>query len=125
MKKFSGDSLAQDPNKNPEMTAIVRILDALACFQKDSGPNQLATLKMIEVVMPNDGSDSFEKNVLSQVITPNDLAYYICLAALNSCDRKELRETVLKSTNFVVLTSPINNIALIIEHFLNGNYMQF
>jgi COP9 signalosome complex subunit 1 len=124
-KKFSQDALAKDNGKNPESTAILRILDGLSCFGKDSSQYQISVLKLIEVVLPTDQSENFEQNQMSEVITPNDLAYYICLAAMISCNRKELRETVLKSSNFVMLTSSINEDAFIIEQFLNGNYTAF
>jgi hypothetical protein len=125
MKRFSQDALAKDTGKNQELTAIVQILDGLSYFQKDGNSGQMSILKLIEIVMPNDTNDNFEKHVLSEITTANDLAYYICLAALTSCHRKELRETVLQSANFVMLTSPINDTAFIIEHYLNGNYKQF
>ena len=55
----------------------------------------------------------------------NDLAYYICLSALMSCDRKELKNTVLKAVNFTLLTGSLNETKLIIEQFLNGDYHAF
>jgi len=55
----------------------------------------------------------------------NDLAFYICLSALMSCNRKELKNTVLTSNNFVSLTSSLNETSAIIEQFLNGNYRDF
>lgn len=55
----------------------------------------------------------------------NDLAYYICLSALMSCDRKELKNTVLKATNFTLLTGSLSETKLIIEQFLNGDYHAF
>ena len=122
-KKFSQDAIAKDCNKNAEQSAIVRILDGLSNFTKDK--HQIAVLKFIEVQLPSESSDTFEKTTLSEILTINDLAYYICLAALNSCDRKELKETVLKSNNFVMLTSSVNESSVIVEQFLNGNYKDF
>jgi len=78
----------------------------------------------MEVNLPTDGSEEFEKS-LSEIITINDLSYYICLSALMSCTRKELKNTVLKSANFVLLTGSVNETAVIIEQFLNGNYSEF
>lgn len=103
----------------------MRILDGLGNFGKDQSRYHIAVLKLIEVVLPTENPDVFEQQIMSELITPNDLAYYICLASLISCSRKELRETILKSTNFVMLTSSINELALIIEQFLNGNYLSF
>ena len=65
MKKFSSDALSKDTSKNPEITAIIRIIDGLSFFLRDGNSNQLTVLKLIEVVMPNSTSDQFEQNVLT------------------------------------------------------------
>lgn len=105
------------------MSAMARILNGLSCFQKDK--YAISVLKLIEVVLPVEQNEAFEKQMLNQILSINDLAFYICLGALISFDRKELKETVLKSNNFVMLTSSINESSQVIEQFLNGNYKQF
>lgn len=64
-------------------------------------------------------------SIFAEICTFNDLAHYIALAALASCGRKELKNTVLKHANFATLTQDTIEAANIIEQFLNGNYVDF
>ena len=84
----------------------------------------MATLKLVEVQIPDYEADA-KQPVLHEVCTPTDLAYYISLCALMSCDRLTLKNTVLKS-NFMGLVEGQGMDALnLIEAFLNGNYQEF
>ena len=123
--KFSEDAIGDRTkdvhHKNPSLTAFLTILQGLSSFQRKS--NKAACLKLVTVTPPTE-SDTFEQQ-LSEIMTMNDLAYYICLSALMSCDRKELKNTVLKATNFTLLTGSLSETKLIIEQFLNGDYNAF
>ena len=80
--------------------------------------------KLLDIVLPNidEGAGS---NFLSQLTTVNDLANYIVLSALGSRDRQSLKNDVLKHANFVTLTQDSQEAGVIIEQFLNGDYIQF
>ena len=61
----------------------------------------------------------------TEILSPSDLALYISICALISCSRNELKETILKSNNYATLMESSAEASVIIEHFLNGNYLQF
>lgn len=86
----------------------------------------VACLKMIEVSVPDyEVEENAPKPPLLEVCTTTDLAYYISLSALMSCDRLTLKNTVLKS-NFMGLVEGQGMDALtLIEAYLNGNYQEF
>lgn len=87
----------------------MRVLDAVSNFEQRN--NQIAVLKFIEIVLPPES----DVNALAEVISQTDLACYVSLSALLSCSRKELKNTVLKSANYVNLTSSVNEAAAIVE----------
>lgn len=93
----------------------------MACF-KSKNYNQ-AVMKLLEVQITPEMSDSSD-SVIDYLLSANDLAFYICLAALSSCSRQELKN-VLKSNNFVTLTSSVSETSQIIEQYLNGNFKEF
>ena len=64
-----------------------------------------------------------KNSIFAEICTFTDLANYIALAALISCGRQELKNTVLKHANFATLTQDTVEAAQIIEQFLNGNYI--
>lgn len=121
VSKFAQDAISKDQGKNPEISAVIRILDGMACF-KSKNYNQAAS-RLLEVQLTPEMSDGSE-SVIDQILSANDLAYYICLSALSSCSRQELKN-VMKSNNFVTLTSSVSDTAQIIEEFLNGNFKAF
>ena len=85
-----------------EQFAAIKILDGLLCLSRQK--YQVGLLKLLEVTIPNT-DESTGSSVIADLCTVNDLAFYICLSALVSQSRKELKNTVLKHTNFVTLTS--------------------
>ena len=87
---------------------------------------EVGVLKLIEVAIPDyDLAEGQAKPALFDICTPRDLAYYISLSALMSCNRLVLKNTVLKS-NFIGLIDGEGTDALtLIESFLNGNYQEF
>jgi len=130
-QKFSQEAMNKDTYGNAEMSAVVRILDGLYCLKNRN--YQMAVLKLIEVILPefpdeidvNKYREGAPGTTLLEICTPTDLAYYICLIALASCSRKELKNTILAHSNFVNLTSVSSDCGLIIEHFLNGDCKEF
>jgi hypothetical protein len=111
-----------DRGKNTLVSAIVRVLDGLYCITNQDYRH--AMLKLLEVQLPN-FEDPEEVKTLSEVCTVNDLAYYVVICALISCSRKELKNTILKSNNFINLAGFVPEAQTIIEHYLNGNYHDF
>ena len=62
---------------------------------------------------------------LGEVATMQDLAFYLQLSALMYYDREALREVVLKSKSFSMLSEFAGEAATMIENYLNGDYSQF
>lgn len=124
VSKFSQEALQRDNGKNIELSAIIRILDGLYCMMNKN--YEVAVLKLIEVQIPDyDLAEGQAKPALFDICTPTDLAYYISLCALMSCNRLTLKNTILKS-NFIGLIDGQGMDALtLIESFLNGNYQEF
>jgi hypothetical protein len=77
-------------------------------------------MEFIQVKLPDTITSEF-----TEVLTPSDLSIYLCLCALISCSRVELKDTILKSNNYATLMESSAEAAVIIEHYLNGNYLQF
>lgn len=122
MSKFANEAMLIDNGKNVMASAIIRILEGLYCIT--NGNFSVAMLRLIEVQLPN-FEDPEELKTLSDICTLNDLAYYIVICALISCSRKELKNTLLKSNNFINITGFVPEAQIIIEHYLNGNYHEF
>ena len=57
VKKFSQDAISKSMGNNPIEMAIARILDGLSCLSSKTNQAEVAVLKLIEVVMPNDSED--------------------------------------------------------------------
>ena len=85
---------------------------------------EVAVLKLITIEIPE--TTEGQKSAINEICTPTDLAYYISLCALMSCDRLALKNTILKS-NFVGLIDTCNaqDALTLIESSLNGNYLEF
>jgi len=59
------------------------------------------------------------------LLTQNDLAFYATLSALSTLNRREIREKILSSSKFKNLLENVPEIQDIMEHFMNGRYMEF
>lgn len=110
--------MAKDVKKYPEWAAIVMILNGLSHLTNKN--YHRAVLNFIQVKLPDNFTDEF-----TEILTPSDLSIYVSLCALISCTRAELKETILKSNNYATLMESNADASVIIEHFLNGNYLQF
>jgi hypothetical protein len=118
VQKFSEDALSKDVKKFPEQSAIVQILLGLSHLANKNYHH--AVLNLINVKLPDSITGDF-----TEILYPADLSIYICICALISCSRNELKETILKSNNYATLMESSAEASVIIEHFLNGNYLQF
>lgn len=77
-------------------------------------------MSFIQVKLPDTITSDF-----TEILTLSDLSIYICLCALISCSRTELKENVLKSNNYATLMESNAEASVIIENYLNGNYLEF
>lgn len=115
----------KDIGKAQEVTTILKILDGLYYIQSGSFNIGVERLLSEGFTIPDsiDENGEFQKT-LSEITTTVDLAFYICLAALESSDRGHLK-AVLKSNNFLKLSSGAPIALKAIENYLNGNYQEF
>jgi len=118
--KMASEALNKDRGKNYETTACIRILDGLHNLNNRS--YEYAVLKLIEVEIPEIPEEAGKGSPILEIVTPNDLAYYIALATLMSCDRLTIKNTVLKSNFLNLASGPAVDAVNILEHYLNGNY---
>jgi hypothetical protein len=62
---------------------------------------------------------------INNLLTPSDLAFYITLSSLLVLNRKEMKDNIISSSKFKSLLDSVPEISDILEHFLNGRYMEF
>ncbi len=67
-------------------------------------------------------SDSTDIN---NILTSSDLAFYVTLSSLLVLNRKEMKDNIISSSKFKSLLDSVPEISDILEHFLNGRYMEF
>ncbi len=66
-----------------------------------------------------------DENEMNSIITSSDMALYVTLSALTTLNRREMREKILSSSKFKQIMEQVPEISDIIEHFLNGRYVEF
>jgi len=63
--------------------------------------------------------------IISSLLTPTDLAYYITITALTTLNRKDMKNLVMQSSQFKNLMEIVPETSDIIENYLNGKYKEF
>mmetsp|Transcript_27419 Transcript_27419/g.20572 ORF Transcript_27419/g.20572 Transcript_27419/m.20572 type:complete len:242 (-) Transcript_27419:99-824(-) len=114
--KYSGEAEARDKQKDLFKTMIIRLLDGLSSLH--SGDMKSAAEKLVQVPLVEDAR-------IYEVLSPQDLAFYVTITALHSENRKDLKDKILMSSQFKNLMESVPETTDIIENYLNGKYQDF
>jgi hypothetical protein len=86
--KFNGEADVRDKQKNPSKTMMVKILEGLSYLLVDNYKSAASKLTSVSIV---------DDSLMTSLITPSDLAYYITITSLASLNRKDLKTMVMQS----------------------------
>lgn len=114
--KYATEADARDQNKDTAMSNRIKIMEGMGFLMQDNYRRAAISLSQVNL------SDTQEVNNL---LTPSDIAFYITLSSLLVLNRKEMRENIISSSKFKSLLDSVPEISDILEHFLNGRYMEF
>jgi len=97
-------------------TSIIKILEGLGFIMQENYRRAALTLAHVSPI---------EESAFSHLVTGKDLAFYVTLCSLITLNRKEMREHILSSSRFKSMMETVPEISDILEHFLNGRYVEF
>lgn len=119
LSKFAGEADARDKGKNVSRTVQVKILDALSSISLENYRD--AAIKLTSMPLS-------DVQAISELVRPQDLAFYVVICSLKSLNRSDIKQTILQASGFktlMELSSSSGNLEDVIENFLNGRYMEF
>jgi len=86
LSKYAGEAEARDKCKSVQKTVQIKILDALASLAMENyrdAANKLTAMSLSDI------------EAISELVRPQDLAFYAVIASLKSLNRSEIKQTIL------------------------------
>lgn len=115
---YSSRALDRDSQLNSVETGTLQILNALSFGKND--------LKLMARKFSNMQIVSIESvPQFANVLTQEELAYYVVLSTLATLTRSELRESVYSNSSILSMLETIPDTSDILDNFMMGRYEAF
>lgn len=116
LSKFASNAAQFDDGKSIATTSMIGVLDTISRMMQGDYFRAAKLLTSMDSIM------SYHSSEIGNMLSADQLAYYMVLMCLATMTRKELKQTVLVSSSVIQLLELQPETADILENYLNGKF---